>query len=268
MPEPVRPNYKNWVPKGMVWGIGAAAVASLALFLVFGVAGVGVSGVPRTVLAVALGLATLACSYGLLTLARMYRAFDYDGVRQMSRHIIEGIADRVSMQDGGVGLDVGCGSGALTNAVARRNPRARMVGLDRWGRDYASFSKALCEDNARAEGVAENTEFVQGDAAHLDFPDESFDAVTSNYCYHNIAGADRQALLRETLRVLKKGGTFAIHDIMSPRRYGDMRAFVRELRGAGYEEVRLVDTTQGLFMTPQEARSLSLVGSALLVGRK
>lgn len=268
MSEPVRPNYKNWVPKGMLWGIGVAALASLVLLLVLGVAGIGVSGTPRMILAVVLGLATLGCSYGLLALTRMYRAFDYDGTRQMSRHIIEGIADWVHIKDDGVGLDVGCGSGALTNAVARRNPRARMVGLDRWGKDYASFSKALCEDNARAEGVAENTEFVQGDATRLDFPDGSFDAVTSNYCYHNITGADKQELLRETLRVLRRGGTFAIHDIMSPRRYGDMRTFVRELRRAGYGEVHLVDTTQGMFMTPKEARSLSLVGSTLLVGRK
>ena len=51
-----------------------------------------------------------------------------------------------------------------------------------------------------------------------------FDAVTSNYVYHNITGADKQALLLETLRILKKGGTFAIHDLMSPGRYGDMQA--------------------------------------------
>ena len=33
-------------------------------------------------------------------------------------------------------------------------------------------------------------------------------------------------LLRETLRVLKKGCTFAIHDLMEPARYGDMEEFV------------------------------------------
>ena len=32
---------------------------------------------------------------------------------------------------------------------------------------------------------------------------------------------NKQELLLETLRVLKKGGTFAIHDLMSERRYGD-----------------------------------------------
>ena len=50
--------------------------------------------------------------------------------------------------------------------------------------------------------------FLSGNAVLLDFPDESFDAVTSNYVYHNIARADKQALLMETLRVLKKWRCF------------------------------------------------------------
>ena len=76
------------------------------------------------------------------------------------------------------------------------------------------------------------------------------------------------ALLLETLRVLKKGGTFAIHDLMSPGRYGDMQAFVQKLMDMGYERVELIDTTDGSFMTPKEAGRLMLRGSTLLVGRK
>ena len=72
----------------------------------------------------------------------------------------------------------------------------------------------------------------------------------------------------ETLRVPKKGGTFAIHDLMSERRYGDMQAFVQKLREIGYEHVELIDTTTGKFMTPKEAKRLMLHGSTLLVGRK
>ena len=86
--------------------------------------------------------------------------------------------------------------------------------------------------------------------------------------YHNITGKDKQQLLLETLRVLKKGGTFAIHDLMSPGRYGDMQAFVQKLRDMGYERVELIDTTDGSFMTPKEAKRLMLRGSTLLVGRK
>ena len=166
-----------------------------------------------------------------------------------------------------VGLDVGCGSGALTIACAKRNPQGRMVGIDRWGVEYASYSRKLCERNAQAEGV-DNVAFQKGDARHLDFPDETFDAVTSNYVYHNITGADKQALLRETLRVLKKGGIFAIHDLMEPSRYGDMDDFLRKLREEGFQEARLLPTADGTFMTRGEGKRLFLSGSTLLVGRK
>jgi ubiquinone/menaquinone biosynthesis C-methylase UbiE len=125
----------------------------------------------------------------------------------MSKQIIEGVASYVSIPDGGKGLDIGCGSGALTIACAKKNPQASFIGIDRWGKEYASFSKNLCESNSKAEGV-NNTSFMQGDACKLPFEDETFDAVTSNYVYHNIPSSDRQAILLETLRTLKKGGTF------------------------------------------------------------
>ena len=40
------------------------------------------------------------------------------------------------------------------------------------------------------------------------------------------------------------------------------------LRDMGYERVELMDTTDGSFMTPKEAKRLMLRGSTLLVGRK
>ena len=102
----------------------------------------------------------------------------------------------------------------------------------------------------------------------MPFEDETFDAVTSNYVYPNIPSKDRQAILLETLRVLKKGGTFALHDLFTKQKYGDMEAFVKKLRENGYEKVELIDTTKGLFMTEKEAKRLFLQGSAILVGKK
>ena len=197
----------------------------------------------------------------------MYRAFDYNGTRQMSKQIIEGIAEYVDLPEGGTCLDVGCGSGALAIAIAKRNPKAEVIGVDRWGKEYASFNKPLCENNAKAEGV-ENVSFRQGDATHLDFPDETFDAVASNYVYHNIPSKDRQAILLETLRTLKKGGTFAIHDIFSESKYGDMQAFIKKLKELGYEKVDLIDTTNGKWIRKSEAGWMGLSGSALLTGTK
>ena len=194
-----------------------------------------------------------------------YRQFSYDGKRKLSKQIVDGVAEYVKLPEGGVGLDIGCGSGALTIAAAKRNPHARMVGCDRWGMEYASFSRQLCEENAKAENV-KNTEFKNGDATKLPFKDESFDCVTSNYVYHNIPG-DKQQWLLETLRVLKKGGTFAIHDIMSASGYGDMRLFVQKLHNLGYEKAELIETTDK-FMTTKEAKLLGLKGSAILYGKK
>jgi ubiquinone/menaquinone biosynthesis C-methylase UbiE len=136
-----------------------------------------------------------------------------------------------------------------------------------WIANIFFYTKNRCEDNAKAEGVT-NVRFEEGNAIRLPFKDETFDAVNSNYVYHNITGHDKQKLLLETLRVLKKGGTFAIHDLMSPARYGDMNAFVRKLKAEGYENVRLIDTTDGTFMGKKEASWLGLAGSTLLVGKK
>ena len=68
--------------------------------------------------------------------------------------------------------------------------------------------------------------------------------------------------------MLKKGGVFAIHDIMSKARYGDMESFVRQLSEEGYEYVQLIETTDGSFMTKREAAILGLSGSSLLIGKK
>ncbi|MBQ7597674.1 MAG: class I SAM-dependent methyltransferase [Clostridia bacterium] len=262
----MKPDYKNWMPKGTVLGTLAGAVCSLLLFLVFGCTNL-LSGKGKTVLFVVFLILTVVLALVTLWMALMYRTFSYNGKRQMSRQIIEGIAGYIRIPDGGKGLDVGCGSGALTIAAAKRNPNASLLGIDRWGKEYASFSQTLCETNAAAEGVS-NAAFQKGDATRLGFPDESFDAVMSNYVYHNIPSKDRQALLLETLRVLKKGGTFAIHDIFSKSKYGDMQNFVQALRALGYEQVELIDTTTGKFIQPFEAVWMELSGSALLVGRK
>lgn len=263
----MKPDYKNWVPRGLLFLLGGITIICLAVSAVFGIAGVATEGGLRIALGVLFGAAFLLFAVLTGIFANMYCAFSYNGKRKISKRVIEGIAQYVTLPDGGRGLDVGCGSGALTIACAKRNPHAQMVGIDRWGKEYASFNLPLCERNAEAEGVR-NVSFSRGNAVKLDFPDETFDAVTSNYVYHNIKGKDKQQLLSETLRVLKKGGTFAIHDIMSPREYGDMRAFVKKLKEYSYEKVELIDTTDGLFLTKKESRAYMLAHSTLLVGRK
>lgn len=263
----MKPNYKNWVPKGMVVGFLCGTAATAALLAVVLLTDF-LSETARLVIGILLGVLLFILTIASGFFINLYRTFYYDGKRQFARRIIDRVSDYVHIPDGGVGLDVGCSSAALTIACAKKNPGASMMGLDRWGKEYASFSKNLCQSNAVAEGVDKRTTFVQGDACKLDFPDEHFDAVTSNYCYHNIPSQNRQAIILETLRTLKRGGVFAIHDEFSQIKYGDMNKLVTKLKDMGYEKVKLLDTTDGLFMTPKEASILGLKGSALLVGKK
>ena len=135
----------------------------------------------------------------------------------------------------------------MTIRAALTWPAAQVVGLDYWGAMY-NYSKAVCEKNAPFRR--------RGRPLHLrprrrqpvwHYPDERFDAVISNYVYHNIMGADKQALLLESLRVLKKGGAFVLHDNMKPQMYGDMHAFVQKLRDMGFEQVEYVETAASDF---------------------
>lgn len=264
----IKADYKNWMPKRLLVAKICETLVSLVLFVIFGASDLVLQGRPRLICGIILGLVCLILLFLTVWLSILYKSFDYKGKRKLAKVMIEGTAGYVKIQDGGVGLDVGCGSGALTIACAKKNPGAIMVGCDIWSGPYKSeFSKKLCQDNARAEGVA-NVRFEEGNAVNLPFEDESFDAVTSNYVYHNIVGNNKQKLLLETFRVLKKGGVFVIHDLMSKSRYGDMNKFMEKLKKDGYQDVQLIDTTKGLFMNHKEAILLGLSGSTLLIGRK
>lgn len=255
----MKANYENWMPKNLIFSSFAASLISAYLTY---------EGYIKEMkaLTIIFAIVTLILLGATCWSILLYRAFSYDGKRQLSRQIIEGTASYLKDIKGDI-LDVGCGSGALSIAVAKNNPEANIVGVDRWGREYAAFSKALCEENAKIEGVS-NTSFSEGNAVRLLYEDGSFDAIVSNYVYHNITGINKQELLLESLRTLKKGGTFVIHDIMTKRRFGNMEAFAKKLKAVGYKDVRLIRTDDGLFMSKAEARLYGLSGSTILIGIK
>ena len=253
-------DYGNWMPVSMLWLVGGlaalAAVISLLSFAVFHITALGVVFVIAAVILLALLL--------WITWIRRQYAFGGGGMMEQVHQVV---LSHLDFDGQGQLLEVGCGSGALTIRSALTWPKAKVIGVDHWGAVY-NYSKALCEKNAASEGVASRCVFQHGDAKQLDFPDESFDVVISNYVYHNVMGVDMQKLLLESLRVLKKGGVFALNDNMKQKMYGDMEGFAQKLRDMGYEEVRLVDTAQEAFGSHRRAAMMMLGSSRLLVGRK
>lgn len=253
-------DYGSWMstPVFIIIGVLALVAAALAAvaFTVLDIA-------PLGVLCIIVTLAFLALLVWFFWIRRQY-AF---GGGEMMAKTHEVVLNHLGFDGTGRLLEVGCGSGALAIRAAIRWPEAEVLGVDTWGAVYA-YSREECERNAASEGVASHCAFLTGDATRLAFPDETFDAVVSNYVYHNVTGADKRELVRETLRVLKRGGVFALNDDMKPRMYGDVETFAQELRDAGLAEVRVVDTAREIFGSSTRAALMMLGESRMLVGRK
>lgn len=100
-------------------------------------------------------------------------------------------------------LDIAMGKGAVLLPAARRvGPRGYVTGIDISGAMIQEAERAV-----RAEGLT-NAELCQMDAEHLEFPDQSFDAVTCAFSLFLFP--DMEAALREMHRVCKPGGYIAI----------------------------------------------------------
>lgn len=110
-------------------------------------------------------------------------------------------------------LDLACGTGDLTFALARRLNRGYAVGLD--------ITQAMLDiaERKRRESGAANISFHRGDIIHMPFADESFDCVTGGYAVRNVP--DIGGALAEILRALKPGGRFFSLDFAHP----DNRAY-------------------------------------------
>lgn len=112
-----------------------------------------------------------------------------------------------SLGPGQRALDLCCGTGDVALALARTG--ATVTGLD--------FSPAMLDvarARARAAGPSAAVEFLEGDALHPPFPDDTFDALTISYGLRNLA--DFAAGLDAMKRVLRPGGRLLVLDFGRP----------------------------------------------------
>jgi SAM-dependent methyltransferase len=115
-----------------------------------------------------------------------------------SRRLAPEFVKFVSVAEGECFLDVGCGIGALSFAIAETIPSARVTGVD----PSESFVH-----RAQARTRDDRLQFRVGDAQALEFCDDRFDKTVSQLVLSFIP--DREKALREMMRVTRRGGVVA-----------------------------------------------------------
>jgi len=117
-----------------------------------------------------------------------------------SRLVARDFVDWLALPSGARWLDIGCGTGALTQTIAARAAPAAVMGLDR-SDGFVAF--------AGQDAWGRHIVFQTGDAQSLPFPDRTFDAVVSGLLLNFVPDPARAA--DEMRRVLRPGGTAAAY---------------------------------------------------------
>jgi SAM-dependent methyltransferase len=148
------------------------------------------------------------------------------------------------LAEGETVLDLGSGGGIDVLLSAKRvGPSGFAYGLD-----MTDEMLALARKNAADQGAV-NVEFLKGHIEEIPLPDNRVDVVISN-CVINLS-ADKGRVIRETFRVLKPGGRFAVSDVVAQGTIptdlrADMEAWVGCVAGALEErEYRQLLTAAG-----------------------
>ncbi|GGM20668.1 malonyl-ACP O-methyltransferase BioC [Pseudomonas asuensis] len=123
-------------------------------------------------------------------------AASYDGVASLQREVGEALLARLPIQPVERWVDLGCGTGYFTRALAARYPKAHGTAID------------LAEGMLRyARPLGGAAHFVVGDAERLplqnDICDLLFTSLAIQWC------SDLPAVLAEARRILRPGGLFA-----------------------------------------------------------
>ncbi len=170
-----------------------------------------------------------------------------EGIPKKALVASRGCGDPVSkarLRTGETVLDLGCGGGVDAIIASRLVGETGHV----YGLDMTAAMLALAKENAETAG-ARNITYLEGLIEDIPLPDASVDVVLSN-CVINFSD-DREAVLREALRVLRPQGRFVVSDIVE---------FAPVPDSARDDVCAIVGTTNGMLAADDYVRILEEVG--------
>ncbi|MGV9316828.1 class I SAM-dependent methyltransferase [Streptomyces sp. NPDC003691] len=118
-------------------------------------------------------------------------------------------AAAAALPDRGHILDIATGTASLALATARRAPAVRVTGVD-----LNAAMLAVGTRRIRRAGLAGRITTLRARGEHLPFADAAFDGVSIAFAVDDMA--DRERCARESLRVLRPGGTLVLLELGLP----------------------------------------------------
>jgi trans-aconitate 2-methyltransferase len=140
-------------------------------------------------------------TYNCMPERRDWDGRSYDRISGPMEALALAVLDRLPLEGDETVLDVGCGSGRVTEAILDRLPRGRVIALDANASMVAAASERLARyiDN----GLSPSVEMRLGDVLEAELP-ETVDAVFSTATFHWIA--DHERLFGRLRAALRPGG--------------------------------------------------------------
>ena len=146
------------------------------------------------------------------TYRRIARAYDF-WAWLTERKARERCLDLAAIQDGEAVLEVAVGTGLAFEKILKSNPSGRNEGID--------LTEAMI-DRARKRATdsgQSNFRLRLGDAYNLDFANDSFDVLITNYLFDLLPERDFASILQEFNRVLRPDSRLVIVNMTVGRRW-------------------------------------------------
>jgi len=132
-------------------------------------------------------------------------------------HAMRLLAPKISRQEGGNALDIGCGPGQIVLKLAQRLPHWQFAGIDR-SPNMIRQGRAARDESARRgrDDLSTRVQFFLADGNALPFPDASIDFVSCNSVLHHLQEPAR--FFGEIARVAKTDAAILLRDLARPFR--------------------------------------------------
>jgi len=156
-----------------------------------------------------------------------------------SEEILKNIIELADIKKNSVVLDLACGTGIVTNAIAHASNHILAVDITD---EMVRKTQSMCDENEFS-----HIEVLKGHAERLNFKDEYFDCIVTKLSIHHFKNPFK--VLEEMKRVLKKGGIIVIADIYASSIKDEARLHnaIEQLRDPTHTQMLSLEEYKELF---------------------